>query len=42
MRLVAQMKGGFYPAHEEAVALAASFLRPPASLVAEPASTASR
>ncbi len=29
MRLAAQMRGGFYPAHEKAVALAASFLRPP-------------
>src|SRR5205809_542378 len=29
MRLVAQMKGGFYPAHEAAVAHAASLLRPP-------------
>ncbi len=29
MRLAAQMKGGFYPAHEAAVALAAGFLRLP-------------
>lgn len=29
MRLAAQTRGGFYPAHEKAVALAASFLRPP-------------
>lgn len=29
MRLAAQMRGGFYPAHEKAVALAASFLCPP-------------
>src|SRR5262245_55915026 len=29
MRLVAQQKGGFYPAPEKAVAHAASFLRPP-------------
>jgi Uncharacterised methyltransferase family (DUF6094) len=29
MRLAAQMKGGFYPAAPEAVAHAASFLRPP-------------
>lgn len=29
MRLAAQVKGGFYPAHEEAVAHAASFLQPP-------------
>ena len=29
MRLAAQLKGGFYPAHEEAVAFAASFLQPP-------------
>lgn len=29
MRLAAQMRGGFYPAHEEAVALAASFLCAP-------------
>jgi 16S rRNA C967 or C1407 C5-methylase (RsmB/RsmF family) len=29
MRLAAQVRGGFYPAHEKAVALAASFLRPP-------------
>lgn len=31
MRLAAQVKGGFYPAHEEAVAFAASFLQPPVS-----------
>lgn len=30
MRLAAQMRGGFYPAPAEAVAQAASFLRPPA------------
>ncbi len=30
MRLAAQARGGFYPAHEMAIALAASFLRPPA------------
>jgi hypothetical protein len=30
MRLAAQMKGGFYPASQEAVSLAATFLRPPA------------
>lgn len=30
MRLAAQMRGGFYPAHEEAIALAASFLCPSA------------
>lgn len=30
MRLAAQVKGGFYPAHEKVVAHAASFLRPPA------------
>jgi hypothetical protein len=30
MRLAAQVKGGFYPAHEEAVAHAASFLQAPA------------
>src|SRR5262245_18185262 len=30
MRLAAQMRGGFYPAHERAVAHAATFLRPPA------------
>lgn len=29
MRLAAQMRGGFYPAHEKAVAQAATFLRPP-------------
>jgi len=29
MRLAAQVKGGFYPAHEEAVAHAASFLQAP-------------
>lgn len=29
MRLAAQTKGGYYPAHEAAVAHAASFLRPP-------------
>jgi len=29
MRLAAQVKGGFYPAHEEAVAHAASFLQTP-------------
>lgn len=29
MRLAAQMKGGYYPAHEEAVAHAASFLQAP-------------
>ena len=29
MRLAAQVKGGFYPAHEEAVAFAASYLQPP-------------
>ena len=29
MRLAAQMRGGFYPAHAEAVAHAATFLRPP-------------
>ncbi len=29
MRLAAQVKGGFYPAHESAVALAASYLQPP-------------
>jgi tRNA1(Val) A37 N6-methylase TrmN6 len=29
MRLVAQMKGGYYPAHEEAIALSARFLCPP-------------
>jgi len=29
MRLAAQLKGGFYPAHEKAVDLAASFLRAP-------------
>ena len=29
MRLAAQVKGGFYPAHERAVALAASYLQPP-------------
>jgi hypothetical protein len=29
MRLAAQMRGGFYPAHAEAVAHAAGFLRPP-------------
>ena len=29
MRLAAQMRGGFYPAPPEAVALAATFLRPP-------------
>ncbi|HJT76478.1 MAG TPA: DUF6094 domain-containing protein [Gemmataceae bacterium] len=29
MRLAAQMRGGFYPAHEKAVEHAASFLRPP-------------
>ena len=31
MRLAAQMKGGFYPAPKEAVAHAATFLRPPAN-----------
>jgi hypothetical protein len=31
MRLAAQMKGGFYPAQEQAVAHAAAFLRPPRS-----------
>ncbi len=30
MRLAAQVKGGFFPAHEEAVAFAASFLQAPA------------
>lgn len=30
MRLAAQMRGGFYPAHARAVAHAATFLRPPA------------
>lgn len=30
MRLAAQMRGGFYPAHEKAIAHAASFLCPPA------------
>lgn len=30
MRLAAQVKGGFYPAHEKAVELAASFLEAPA------------
>ncbi len=30
MRLAAQTRGGFYPAHEKAVAHAAFFLRPPA------------
>ncbi|MBI2808726.1 MAG: class I SAM-dependent methyltransferase [Planctomycetes bacterium] len=30
MRLAAQVKGGFYPAHEEAVAHAASYLQSPA------------
>ena len=30
MRLAAQLKGGFYPAHEKAVDLAASFLQAPA------------
>lgn len=29
MRLAAQLKGGFYPARQEAVAFAASFLQPP-------------
>jgi hypothetical protein len=29
MRLAAQMRGGFYPAAPEAIALAAAFLRPP-------------
>lgn len=29
MRLAAQMRGGFYPAHPKAVAHAATFLRPP-------------
>ena len=29
MRLAAQMRGGFYPAHPEAVSFAATFLRPP-------------
>lgn len=29
MRLAAQVKGGFYPAHEKAVEYAASFLQPP-------------
>lgn len=29
MRLAAQMRGGYYPAHEKAVPHAASFLRPP-------------
>jgi Uncharacterised methyltransferase family (DUF6094) len=29
MRLAAQMRGGFYPAHHQAVAYAATFLRPP-------------
>lgn len=29
MRLAAQVKGGFYPAHENAVAFAASYLQPP-------------
>jgi uncharacterized methyltransferase DUF6094 len=29
MRLAAQMKGGFYPAHRQAIAHAATFLRPP-------------
>jgi hypothetical protein len=29
MRLAAQVKGGYYPAHEEAVTHAASFLQPP-------------
>ena len=29
MRLAAQMRGGFYPAHPDAIAHAASFLRPP-------------
>ena len=29
MRLAAQVKGGFYPAHESAVTLAASYLQPP-------------
>jgi hypothetical protein len=30
MRLAAQARGGFYPAHSNAVSLAASFLEPPA------------
>src|SRR5438552_2581194 len=30
VRLAAQMRGGFYPAHERAVALAATLLRAPA------------
>ena len=29
MRLAAQLKGGFYPAHEEAIAFAASFMQAP-------------
>lgn len=29
MRLAAQMRGGFYPAHEKAVADVATYLRPP-------------
>lgn len=29
MRLAAQVRGGFYPAHEKAVAYAASFLQAP-------------
>lgn len=32
MRLAAQMRGGYYPAHEEAIAHAASFLQPPEGL----------
>ncbi len=32
MRLAAQMRGGFYPAPSEAVAYAATFLRPPPRL----------
>jgi hypothetical protein len=31
MRLAAQMRGGFYPAHEKAIGHAVSFLRPPMS-----------
>ena len=31
MRLAAQMRGGFYPAHEKAIGHAVSFLRPPRS-----------
>ena len=31
MRLAAQARGGFYPAHANAIAVAATFLRPPAT-----------